>query len=47
MLFRGLQLDCKENSNKLISNDSVMEAIQAVRYVPSHWVCPVEYELYP
>ena len=47
MLLCGLQLDCQENSNKLISNELVMEAIQVVRYVPSQWVCPVEYELYP
>ena len=46
MLLDGLQLDCREN-NKTISNDLVMEAIQVVQYVPSQWVCPVEYELYP
>lgn len=47
MLLGGLQLDCHETSNKIISNALVMEAIQVVRYVPPQWVCPVEYELYP
>ena len=47
MLLGGLQLDQQKNSSKIISNDLVMEAVQAVQYVPPQWVCPVECELYP
>lgn len=47
MLLGGLQLDCHGNNDKLINNNVIMEAIQIVDHVPSHWVCPVEYELYP
>ena len=47
MLLGGLQLDCHDNSDKVIPNDYMMEAIQAIEHVPSYWVCPVEYELYP
>lgn len=46
MILGGLQLDCYEN-NETINNDLVMEAIQVVESVPAHWVCPVEYKLYP